>query len=123
MGDHRLDEGKDIPGSIVRYFDCQEILPALLVSAGFFCLSLRPVPVPNRSQRFLGGGTRMPCRITPAAHTPMHTHRRYLPGRQGIQFSMFSGRSTSPSTNPRKNHRKGTTRDKKAGISFLCLEK
>lgn len=87
------------------------LISAVKLFFWFFYLSLRPVPVPNRSQRFLGGGTRIPCRTKPAAHTPMHTHRRYLTGRQGIQLSRFSGRSTSPSTNPRKNRRKGTTRD------------
>ena len=72
-----------------------------------------PVPVPILSQRFLRGGTRMTCRKQPASDIPMHTHRRYLPGRQGIQLSRFSGRSTSPSTNPRKNRWKGTIRIEK----------
>ena len=57
------------------------VLPALhketlrcLISAvklfyWLFCLSFRPVPVPDLPQRFLGGGTRMPCRIKSAAHT------------------------------------------------------
>ena len=95
----------------------------LSYSFGFPSLSSRPVPVPILSQRFLRGGTRMTCRKQPASDIPMHTHRRYLPGRQGIQFSRFSGRSTSPSTNPRKNRWKGTIRIEKKDFWFLKILK
>ena len=82
----------------------------------FFWFSLPVLPSRSCSDSFATFPRRRHAHAMqnePAAHTPMHTHRRYLPGRQGIQFSRFSGRSTSPSTNPRKNCRKGTTRDEK----------